>query len=238
MINFPHQFAVVVPAAGVGKRMQANHPKQYLSLHGKTILEHTVDNLLSHPQIDLVVIAVSDDDEYFADLGLAQVNNIIRVSGGEERVDSVLSGLEYLSEHYAGRYPWVMVHDAARPCLTHADINKLINDCQQANRGGILAAPVRDTMKRSCVQNGWNTIDQTVDRGQLWHALTPQLFPLIELKSALIDGLASQKVITDEASAMEYSGYRPLLVQGRSDNLKVTQPEDLALAEFFLSQRT
>lgn len=237
MISFPHQFAVVVPAAGVGKRMQTNHPKQYLTLHGKTILEHTVENLLSHSQIELVVIAVSDGDEYFLTLPLAQADNVIRVSGGKERVDSVLSGLEYLSKHYAAQYSWVMVHDAARPCLTHDDINKLIHQCQQANRGGILAAPVRDTMKRSCTQNELNTIEQTVDRSQLWHAFTPQLFPLIELKSALVDGLTNQKVITDEASAMELSGYQPLLVQGRSDNLKVTQPEDLALAEFFLSQR-
>lgn len=237
MISFPHQFAVVVPAAGVGKRMQTNHPKQYLTLHGKTILEHTVENLLSHPQIELVVIAVSDGDEYFLTLPLAQADNVIRVSGGKERVDSVLSGLEYLSNHYAAQYSWVMVHDAARPCLTHDDINKLIHQCQQANRGGILAAPVRDTMKRSCTQNELNTIEKTIDRSQLWHAFTPQLFPLIELKSALVDGLTNQKVITDEASAMELSGYQPLLVQGRSDNLKVTQPEDLALAEFFLSQR-
>ncbi|WP_417881244.1 2-C-methyl-D-erythritol 4-phosphate cytidylyltransferase [Vibrio sp.] len=237
MTDFPQQFAVVVPAAGVGKRMQANHPKQYLSLHDKTILEHTVENLLSHPQIELVVIAVSDGDEYFSDLGLAKADNVIRVAGGEERVDSVLSGLEYLSQNHVDQYSWVMVHDAARPCLTHDDINKLINQCRQAHRGGTLAAPVRDTMKRSCVQNGLNTIEQTVERSQLWHALTPQLFPLIELKSALVDGLINQKVITDEASAMELSGYQPLLVQGRSDNLKVTQPEDLALAEFFLSQR-
>ncbi|WP_086983086.1 2-C-methyl-D-erythritol 4-phosphate cytidylyltransferase [Vibrio aphrogenes] len=236
MIDFPSRFAVVVPAAGVGKRMQANHPKQYLTLHGKTILEHTVEHLLAHPAIELVVIAVSDGDEYYPELPLAKAENVVRVAGGKERVDSVLSGLQYLSQHYAHQYPWVLVHDAARPCVHQADIEQLIEQCQTTNQGGILAAPVRDTMKRTHQDNGHVVIDHTVEREHLWHALTPQMFPLINLKSALEEGLAHNKAITDEASAMEAIGYSPLIVQGRSDNIKVTQPEDLALAEFFLSQ--
>ncbi len=234
MTDFPTRFAVVVPAAGVGKRMQTHHPKQYLSLHGKTILEHTVANLLAHPALELVVIAVSDGDEYFSELSLAKADNVVRVSGGQERVDSVLSGLQYLSQHHAEQYPWVLVHDAARPCLTQQDVSALIEQCQQAQCGGILATPVRDTMKRA--RSGSAHIESTVDRDNLWHALTPQMFPLAELKHALLDGLEQQSIITDEASAMEAIGYQPILVKGRADNIKVTQPEDLALAEFFLSQ--
>lgn len=236
MTDSATRFAVVVPAAGVGKRMQANHPKQYLPLHGKTILEHTVDNLLAHPAVELVVIAVSEGDEYFPELPIAHLGNVVRVTGGQERVDSVLSGLQYLTQHHAKQYPWVLVHDAARPCLCQSDINQLITQCLSANHGGILASPVRDTMKRSQKLGDDNCIKGTVERENLWHALTPQLFPLVKLKTALEDGLINHRTITDEASAMEAIGYQPLLIQGRSDNIKVTQPEDLALAEFFLSQ--
>lgn len=237
-------FAAVVPAAGVGKRMLANHPKQYLMLHGKTILEHTIERLLSHPLIDLVIVAISDDDEYFPALSLASRQDVIRVSGGKERVDSVLSGLEYLSLHYATKYPWVLVHDAARPCVTHHDISQLVAACCPALSkvssvcGGILASPVRDTMKKAQANiddfSHEVRINTTVDRNQLWHALTPQMFPLHELKQALSYGLLNGITLTDEASAMEAIGQSPLLVTGRADNIKVTQPEDLALAEFFL----
>ncbi|MFV0574972.1 MAG: 2-C-methyl-D-erythritol 4-phosphate cytidylyltransferase [Vibrio sp.] len=236
------QFTVVVPAAGVGKRMQANQPKQYLLLNGKTILEHTIENLLAHPSISRVVVSISEGDEYFDALPLAKMDNVIRVAGGKERVDSVLSGLQYLTQESLATGSntdeniWVLVHDAARPCLTHADVTQLIEQCLAANNGGILASPVRDTMKRAMVTDSVNCIDHTVDRNHLWHALTPQMFPLFELESALSDALANQAEITDEASAMERLGQQPLLVQGRSDNIKITQPEDLALAAFFLSQ--
>ncbi|WP_153447598.1 2-C-methyl-D-erythritol 4-phosphate cytidylyltransferase [Vibrio algicola] len=245
-------FAVVVPAAGVGKRMQANQPKQYLLLHGKTLLEHTVERLLSHPNIDLVVIAVSEGDEYFPELSLSNRSDVVRVNGGQERVDSVLSGLEYLSEHHGSQYAWALVHDAARPCVTHLDITKLIDACLGSSTplcGGILASPVRDTMKQAMTQQATSqltttqqgmaqvTIAHTVDRSQLWHALTPQMFPLESLKNALSTGLSKGLAITDEASAIEACGLSPLLVTGRADNIKVTQPEDLALAEFFLHKQ-
>ncbi|OEF27796.1 2-C-methyl-D-erythritol 4-phosphate cytidylyltransferase [Vibrio rumoiensis] len=232
------RFAVVVPAAGVGKRMQANHPKQYLPLLGKAILEHTVECLLAHPKVELVVLAISEGDEYFADLDIATHPQVIRVAGGQERADSVLSGLSYLATNHAQDYPWVLVHDAARPCITHADITKLIEQCVLANQGGILATPVRDTMKQSFVnKNAHNCIEETIDRSQLWHALTPQMFPLESLESALSQALQQGSDITDEASAMELIGQTPLLVQGRADNIKITQPEDLALAAFFLTDR-
>ncbi|MGO2322858.1 2-C-methyl-D-erythritol 4-phosphate cytidylyltransferase [Vibrio casei] len=231
-------FAVVVPAAGVGKRMQADHPKQYLPLFDKAILEHTLECLLTHPMVNLVVVAISEGDEYFSDLPIASHSRVVRVSGGKERADSVLSGLNYLIKNHIKDYPWVLVHDAARPCLTHSDISKLIEHCVQANQGGILATPVRDTMKQSCMSKmGQISIKQTIDRSQLWHALTPQMFPLEALKIALSQGLKQGSNITDEASAMELIGQSPLLVQGRADNIKVTQPEDLALAAFFLTDR-
>ncbi|MDG3089018.1 2-C-methyl-D-erythritol 4-phosphate cytidylyltransferase [Vibrio hannami] len=228
-----NKYYAVVPAAGVGSRMKANLPKQYLKLHGKTILEHTIDKLLSHPEITSVVVAVSSTDPYFSELPIAQDPRVIRVDGGEERADSVLSALRYLSENVDNQNDWVLVHDAARPCVALDDINQLIDVVSKHPVGGILAAPVRDTMKRG---NDEQDIDSTVDRNNLWHALTPQMFKIKELRDALEQALDANVVITDEASAMESIGLAPKLVAGRTDNLKVTQPEDLALAEFYLSR--
>jgi 2-C-methyl-D-erythritol 4-phosphate cytidylyltransferase len=220
----------IVPAAGVGSRMQADRPKQYLKIDGKTILQHTVDKLLSHPQIARVVIAISDGDPYFPDIRFAHPDRVDRVSGGNERADSVLSALNYVKQHFTDS--WSLVHDAARPCVSLDDISRLIEQAQQHEVGGILAAPVRDTMKRS---NADGSIAHTVERSALWHALTPQLFPTSQLLHALAQAQQNGDVVTDEASALERLGYAPLLVAGRADNIKVTQPEDLALAKFYLS---
>ncbi|MFA0567241.1 2-C-methyl-D-erythritol 4-phosphate cytidylyltransferase [Vibrio gallaecicus] len=224
------QVVAIVPAAGVGSRMKADRPKQYLIIHGKTILEHTVAKLLSHPQVECVVIAVDDSDPYFSDLSISQNSRVIRVSGGKERADSVLSALDFLNEQQ--KSGWVMVHDAARPCLSSADIDKLIDSARSHPVGAILAAPVRDTMKRG--MNGM--IKQTVERADLWHALTPQMFRSDDLYTALSEALEQEVEITDEASALEWKGLSPALVIGCSDNFKITQPEDLALAEFYLSK--
>lgn len=220
----------VVPAAGVGSRMKADRPKQYLTIHAITILEHTVNKLLSHPQVSLVVVAVSESDPYFPELSLSQHPDVVRVKGGNERADSVLSALNYIQESDLGE--WVMVHDAARPCIQQDDIDKLIEVSLSHPVGGILAAPVRDTMKRGVD----GQIDHTVERANLWHALTPQMFRTLPLQQALTEALEQGVSITDEASAFEWKGASPALVAGRSDNFKVTQPEDLALAEFYLSQ--
>ncbi len=224
----------IVPAAGIGSRMKADLPKQYLKLHNKTILEHTVDKLLEHPCIDKVIIAVSDDDAYFKQLSLASNNNVIRVIGGLERADSVLSGLDYLLHTVKKPDAWVLVHDAARPCIDLADIDKLIKQVMVTEDGGILAAPVRDTMKRG---NRSASINETVDRENLWHALTPQMFKVQPLHDALSGAMKAGINITDEASAMEWAGCKPKLVVGRMDNFKITQPEDLALAAFYLGER-
>ncbi|GAA5648466.1 2-C-methyl-D-erythritol 4-phosphate cytidylyltransferase [Vibrio proteolyticus] len=219
----------VVPAAGVGSRMQADRPKQYLPIAGHTVLEHTVHKLLSHPKISKVVVAVTDGDPYFPALAIAAHPDVVRVSGGGERADSVLSALKYIQAHALSE--WVMVHDAARPCITHADLDALIAAVEQHEVGGILASPVRDTMKRA---DAACNIDHTVERQALWHALTPQMFNTEQLTDALAKALAQGVTITDEASALEWLGYKPALVKGRADNIKITQPEDLALAEFYL----
>ncbi|WP_375754161.1 2-C-methyl-D-erythritol 4-phosphate cytidylyltransferase [Vibrio sp. HN007] len=212
--------------------MKADVPKQYLQLHGKTILEHTIEKLLAHSYIDTVVVAISESDPYFSELPIANDSRVIRVNGGKERADSVLSALTYLEKN-TNNDNWVLVHDAARPCVAPEDINNLIEQVSEHSVGGILAAPVRDTMKRS---NNEQNIESTVERANLWHALTPQMFKIKELKEALEEALEANVVITDEASAMEWLGLSPKLVAGRTDNLKVTQPEDLALAEFYLSR--
>lgn len=227
------QFVVIVPAAGVGKRMLASCPKQYLEINNQSILTHTTNRLLSHAKIAKVIIVVSDDDEYFAQTELADHANIIRVSGGEERVDSVLNGLKAIDVE---RYPWILVHDAARPCITHDDIDKIIEQCVANNCGGLLAAQVVDTIKENS-QDHLNTVGSTIDRTNLWHAFTPQMYKTVELKQAIEQALDQGLQITDESSAIELAGLPSLLVLGRRDNIKITRPEDIALATFYLDQQ-
>jgi 2-C-methyl-D-erythritol 4-phosphate cytidylyltransferase len=233
--NKNQKFTVIVPAAGVGKRMLALCPKQYLTINNETVLGHTLKRLLSHTKIDKIILALSDDDDYFAETPLAKNPNIIRVSGGKERVDSVLNGLQQVSGQ-----EWVLVHDAARPCVTHKDIDKLIEQCITNNSGGILAAPTVDTMKLACKNNPGQTIrvDQTSDRSLLWHAFTPQMFKVDVLTKAIKHAQSKGLTITDEASAIESLGLPCLLVTGRRDNIKITRPEDLVLASFYLDQQS
>jgi 2-C-methyl-D-erythritol 4-phosphate cytidylyltransferase len=226
--TFPGVCAIV-PAAGFGRRMQTDCPKQYLSIGNKTILEHSVDALLANARVQRVIIAVSPGDERFLQLPLARHAQITVVDGGAERADSVLAGL-----HAAGDAEWVLVHDAARPCLHQDDLTRLLELGNTSKVGGILASPVRDTMKRS--EPGSPAIAHTVDRNDLWHALTPQFFPRELLLECLTRALNEGATITDEASALEYCGFHPELVVGRADNIKVTRPEDLALAEFYLTR--
>ncbi|CAE6918085.1 2-C-methyl-D-erythritol 4-phosphate cytidylyltransferase [Vibrio sp. B1FLJ16] len=231
MLDTVQSHIAIVPAAGVGSRMKADRPKQYLLIDGKAVLEHTVEKLLSHPNIAKVVVSVTEGDPYFPELAIASHPDVIRVAGGKERADSVLSGLNYVSAHFTSE--WVLVHDAARPCVSLSDIDCLIDICVAHPTGGILASPVRDTMKRA---NSVQNIDHTVEREALWHALTPQMFKTQQLTRALADALQQGIAITDEASALEWLGETPALVQGDASNIKITQPEDLALAEFYLSR--
>jgi 2-C-methyl-D-erythritol 4-phosphate cytidylyltransferase len=226
-------FPVIVPAAGVGKRMQADCPKQYLLINNETVLSHTVMALLSHPKISQVVLVLSESDRYFSKLALAQQEKVLRVNGGKERVNSVLNGLKVVDQV---KYPWVLVHDAARPCVTHTDIDKLISRCLTHNSGGVLATPVRDTMKRSKSECAYDLIKNTVEREDLWHALTPQLYKTQELTHAIEQGIAKGLNITDESSAIEYANLPSLLVSGSSENIKITHPNDLVLAKFYLNK--
>jgi 2-C-methyl-D-erythritol 4-phosphate cytidylyltransferase len=229
------QYSVVVPAAGIGKRMKTDCPKQYLHIAGKTIIEHTLTNLLEHSQVQRVIVVLNPNDILFAQLPIASHPCIEVVEGGQERCDSVLAGLNYLADDEE----WVLVHDAARPCFAATDLTALLQLAEQGNIGGILATPVRDTMKRAVnvKLNGQNVVKQTESREHLWHALTPQFFKLDTLKKALNTAIQQNINITDEASAMEYLGEKVMLVKGCATNIKITQPEDLLLAEFYLTQK-
>lgn len=223
-------FWVVIPAAGVGRRMQAQQPKQYLRLAGRTILEHTLERFLGHPQIRGIVVALSETDPYWSELACANDMRIRRATGGAERADSVANALRALSEDAADD-DWVLVHDAARPCLAAEDLERLIRELREDSVGGILATPARDTMKRV---NPIGEIECTVDRSTLWHAQTPQMFRLATLRRCLEQALEQHWPVTDEASALEHAGLRPRVIEGRADNIKITRPEDLAYAEWLL----
>ncbi len=216
--------SVVVPAAGIGSRMGAACPKQYLSLLGRPLIEHTLERLLSHPALTQIIVVIAADDPHFMSLSLASDPRIQITQGGAERAQSVLHGLALVDNE------WVLVHDAARPCLTHGDIDRLMA-AALAGDGAILGSRVRDTMKRTDAEG---RILATVEREQLWHALTPQMFRTQALSDALAQGLAEQVSLTDEASAMERVGVVARMVEGRADNIKVTRPEDLALAALYL----
>lgn len=226
-------FHVVVPAAGIGRRMGAEQPKQYLPLAGKPIIERTLNRLLDFSGFSQIVVAIAAEDTYWPQLAVARHPDIVSVKGGNERADSVLNGLHYLSE-YGHDDDWVLVHDVARPCIDLSDVANLIAQLQTDPVGGILAVPVSDTVKRVQQQ----AINATVDRSELWLAQTPQMFRLGPLREALQQGLQQGAAITDEASAMELRGVQPKIVEGRATNIKITRPEDLSLAEFYWRQQT
>lgn len=217
----------IVPAAGVGKRFGGDTPKQYLQLSGKTVLFHSVNCLVTHPRIEKVVVATAAEDTRCDEVFAALDSKVLQVNGGAERAHSVLAGLAGLLDH-AHASDWVLVHDAARPCLLHADIDNLIDTLIDHPVGGILAAPVRDTLKRC---DGENTIVETVPREGMWQAQTPQMFRLGVLHGAIADALAGNLIVTDEAQAMERCGFTPRVVAASNENIKITRPGDLEIAE-------
>ena len=226
------KFWGIVPAAGVGKRMNTNCPKQYLSLsETQTIIEHTLMRLIDAQVFEKIIVAISVDDGYWNDLPISKHEKIIRAKGGKERADSVLNALIEI-ENQATENDWVLVHDAARPCITLEDIEKLIFELKDDEIGGILALSSHDTLKDvDGVQ-----ILSTHDRNRIWRALTPQMFRYGALRNALEINQGND-AITDEASALEIQGFSPKIVEGRSDNIKITRFEDLALAQFYLAQQ-
>ncbi len=226
-----HQFWVVIPAAGSGRRMGADRPKQYLPLNGRTVIEWTLSRFLDHPAIAGVVVAISDGDPYWQALDLKHPK-LVMASGGAERSDSVLNAL-HLLERMGADSDWVLVHDAARPCLTHEDLDRLMTELAADPVGGVLGCPMSDTVKRT---NSANEVIETPDRSQLWRAFTPQMFHLKPLMDALTDAAKKGKPVTDDASAMELAGFHPKMVAGRADNIKITQPGDLQLAELYLKK--
>ena len=223
----------VIPAAAIGRRMQSDKPKQYLKLIDRAVIEHTIDRLLAVDQVKGIVISIQPGDPYWPGIRIESDKPVVVAAGGEERCHSVMSALELLSKQpaYNHETTWVLVHDAVRPCVSTNDIQNLIDTAAGTESGGLLAVPVRDTMKR---QDDDQRVKQTVDRTGLWHALTPQLFACNQLSRALETALAEGFLVTDESSAMEHAGHRPRLVQGREDNIKITRPADLRLAELYL----
>jgi len=228
---------VLIPAAGIGTRMNSDIPKQYLEIHGKSVIEHTLQCFIQHDDVAGVIVALNSDDPYWKYLKIDyQQKPLYTVEGGKERSDSVMQTLDYLlSVERVPKSTWVMVHDAARPCLTMKDIDSLLEIRETRSIGGILASPVRDTMKRS-IKNSFE-IDRTETRENLWHALTPQLFKAGDLRRALETCLEKGIEVTDESSAIEVLGEHPILVEGSSANIKITLPEDLEVASWILSKR-
>jgi len=227
------KYWALVPAAGIGSRMNSNTPKQYLHLAGKTVIEHTLDRLADVTQLSGIIVALSEEDDYWEDVCLPEAMPVSVVAGGVERYLSVFNALQYLLI-VADSQDWVLVHDAARPCVRSKDIQNLIERVSTHEVGGLLGLPVRDTMKRTDANQQINT---TVNRDSLWHALTPQMFRLGDLMVALQYVIDNDSPVTDDASAMELSGQSPLMVEGHADNIKITRPQDLQLAELFIRQQ-
>ncbi|RRQ20037.1 2-C-methyl-D-erythritol 4-phosphate cytidylyltransferase [Thiohalobacter thiocyanaticus] len=232
-MSHPPKYWAVVPAAGIGRRMGAEVPKQYLPLGRQSVLEYTLDALYGEPRIQAVCVVHGADDPYWSSLQYTAPRPLIEAPGGAERSDSVLNGILNLLTQ-ADPDDWVLVHDAARPCLRREDLAKLIDTLSDDDVGGLLAVPTRDTMKEVDEQG---RVVATLDRSVIWHALTPQMFRLRALHDALAKARDAGRAVTDEASAIEAAGLRPKLVEGHADNLKITRPEDLALAGFYLQQQ-
>lgn len=229
------RYYAIVPAAGSGSRFGAETPKQYLPLLGQPLIWHTLDVLCRHPRIDRVWVVISPDDAWWQqaewqELWLALGPKLeVLACGGASRAESVANGLQAASTAIAEE-DWVLVHDAARPCLSRTMLDRLMDELDDDPVGGLLAVPVADTLKRADARQ---VVLETLPRDDLWQAQTPQMFRYGGLQAAL----AQCQAVTDEAGAMEAAGHRPRLVKGEATNLKVTYPADLGLAEWILRGR-
>ncbi len=222
------EFYALVPAAGSGSRMGSAVPKQYLPLSGRPMIYHSLATLCASPDIATVFVVLAPDDAQFHGYDWSGFGDKLQplYCGGATRAESVLNGL-MASELEPDE--WVLVHDAARPCLTQAQLSRLIAELRDDEVGGILAVPVADTLKRS---DAGRRIARTEDRNGLWQAQTPQMFRA----GLLVEGLESAPSVTDEASAIEALGLHPRLVESESTNFKVTYPQDIRLAELLLNE--
>jgi 2-C-methyl-D-erythritol 4-phosphate cytidylyltransferase len=214
--------------------MGGSIPKQYLSLAGHTVIEHVLGILEAEPHIAGITVAVAADDPYWQRYLLGARKKPVRIAnGGETRAHSVLNALISLRDELKDT-DWVLVHDAARPCLHPRDLALLVQELGSDPVGGILATPVSDTLKQV---NDERQVTGTPDRGELWRAFTPQMFRYRMLMQALEAAIRAGEVPTDEASAMERQKHEVRVVQGRSDNIKITRPDDISLAEAILAHR-
>lgn len=237
------RYCLVLPAAGRGKRLGAATPKQYLKIAGASLIEWALKPFLEDARCEQVVVALSEGDEYWPTLRGRWSRSVREVQGGVERSDSVLAALRHLKEIGMADAEWVLVHDAARPCVSAGEIAALCEAVWQITAkdtgvcGGLLALPLADTMKRGVLYEGQVVSEQTQSREGLWRALTPQMFRLGDLWRALEAAREAGRVPTDEAQAMEWRGAKSLLVAGEATNIKVTTQSDLALIEGVLSAR-
>jgi 2-C-methyl-D-erythritol 4-phosphate cytidylyltransferase len=223
----------LIPAAGRGTRYGGDMLKQYLPIRGRAVISHSIRALQFHPLVTSVTVILAADDQFFESAVGAGFATVSRVVGGDSRAESVRNGLAYLLQTQAEN-DWVLVHDAARPCLSQASLDRLLEQGLQSPDGAILAMPVGDTLKRADESGG---IDTTLDRRGLWAAQTPQLFRIGILATAIDAAHQAGRELTDEASAMEFAGYHPRLVMGSAANIKITHSSDLAIAEALLQRK-
>jgi len=224
------QVHALIPAAGRGTRYGGAVLKQYLPVCGKAVLAHAIRAFQFHPLIKGITVILSEDDQWFDSAVGPLAGAVETVIGGDTRAQSVRNGLRFVAENHP-ETDWVLIHDAARPCLSPGSLDRLLEQGLQSEDGAILAMPVGDTLKRA---GDDQEISATVDRSGLWAAQTPQLFPLGALSDAIDAAQDAGCELTDEASAMEFVGAKPKLVMGSAANIKITHPSDLAIAEAWL----
>lgn len=225
------QHFLIIPASGLGSRMKSDTPKQYLKLsNGLSVLDQTLKTLLSIDQIKGCVVAIAKNDTQFKQSEYFNHSKLLATAiGGKERFHSVISALNALKP-FAKDTDWVLVHDAARPCIKTTDVTNLIDQLKNHSTGGLLAIRVVDTIKQADnIQ-----VENTLDRSNLWQAQTPQMYRFGVLSRALDNIIKNDLSITDEASSIEALGLESVLVEASRSNLKITMPEDLDLANFYL----
>lgn len=239
----------ILPAAGIGRRMGSITPKQYLTVNGTAVISCALQRLSAVAAIEKIVVVLHPDDKYWQQLNLTSITGSTKNSGaeftsrsddriccavgGDERYQSVLNGLDHIQTE-AKLDDWVLVHDAVRPCVRSADIEKLIAELGHHPVGGLLGSPVDNTLKQVDADD---SVITTVDRANLWNALTPQMFRYEILRTALQQVISNQLLVTDEASAIERLGHKPKMVAGSKDNIKITHQSDLALASNILKSQ-
>lgn len=234
-MSIDNKIWAVVPSAGSGQRMQQAIPKQYLELQGRAVIEHTMATLLSEERITEVVVPIAKDDSFWSKLDCSSNTKVSSIVGGNTRSESVFNGITSLRDK-ANDDDWLLVHDAARPCLSQQILASFIEQLMTDEVGGILALPSNDTVKLACDSGDINTIEKTLDRNRVWCAQTPQMFRYGKITKALELAIQEGNSVTDEAFAMEVAGYKPRLIPGEARNLKVTRIDDLEMASLLLRQ--